>query len=257
MPNENTKTCAQCGTIFVARSRDRKYCSRTCSGLAHQTLLTTTCERCGGPFQVKPSHVAKGRGRFCSKQCAYLSARTLPDATCRTCGKVYRPYGTNMGTVYCSMACRNQYVASLPQDAKEALMAGCRAATRGAKQSDEHRRKIARSRQDNCKLSEDEQAILTAYQQSGLRPVPLYAVDRYNIDFAFPDQRLAVEYDGGNWHNTPKKRAIDERKAALLESLGWTIIRLPRIDKPQNNDAGNERITLDEIIQLTREALAA
>ncbi len=155
------------------------------------------------------------------------------------------------------MECRKRYIAALPEADKEALMAGCRAATRGAKQSDDHRRKIAKTRQERIPLSGDESKIMAAYETAGLHPVPLYALDRYNIDFAFPEQKLAVEYDGGNWHNTPKKRASDERKEAFLRDHGWRLLRFPRIDKPQDNNAGNERITLDEIVQLTRDALAA
>lgn len=257
MPEQNTKTCEVCGAGFVAHHRGGKYCSLRCSGMARRTLVERTCERCGKSFQAKPSHVARGKSRFCSKSCAYQSARTLPDKTCEVCGTTFRPYGSKYPSRFCSVMCRGVHLHSLPRERREAIMAPARAAVRGRKQTDEHRHKIARTKQAICKLSDDEQAILAAYHEAGLRPIPLYAVHRYNIDFAFPDHKLAVEYSGGNWHVTPAKQAADDVKATYLRSEGWTILTFPRLNKPQANNAGNTRIGIEEIVRQTRDALHA
>lgn len=46
------------------------------------------------------------------------------------------------------------------------------------------------------------------------------------VDFAITRARLVIEIDGGI-HNLPEVRLRDERRDQMLESLGWTILRLP------------------------------
>lgn len=257
MPGQITKACAVCGVQFTPQSKAAKYCSRNCFGVTRRTLVMRTCERCGQSFQAKPSHVAQGKGRFCSKSCAYQTARTLPDKTCEVCGATFRPYGAKYASRFCSVACRGVHFRRLPPEQREAIMAPARAAIRGRKQSDSHRRKIARTKQEIGKLSDDERAILDAYHEAGLHPIPLYAIHRYNIDFAFPDQKLAIEYNGGNWHASPKKRESDQIKQEYLRANGWTVLTFPRLDKPQPNTAGNTRIGVAEIVRQTQDALKA
>jgi very-short-patch-repair endonuclease len=60
----------------------------------------------------------------------------------------------------------------------------------------------------------------------GYAPSPGFAVGKYNIDLAYPDIKLAVEIDGGEWHaSSPIKIAQDNNKRSFLESLGWIIVR--------------------------------
>jgi len=63
---------------------------------------------------------------------------------------------------------------------------------------------------------------------SGLpRPIPQYEVrdakDRFvaRLDLAYPQQRVAVEYDGA-WHW--KQRREDDRRRGRARALGWWII---------------------------------
>lgn len=46
----------------------------------------------------------------------------------------------------------------------------------------------------------------------------------YKIDLARPDLNLGVELDG-NSHNSPRARALDEKKDRALAERGWTILR--------------------------------
>jgi very-short-patch-repair endonuclease len=57
-----------------------------------------------------------------------------------------------------------------------------------------------------------------------------YPLGIYNIDFAFPTQKVAVEVDGGNWHASERKRKQDDKKEAFLTSEGWTIYRWSNLD---------------------------
>jgi very-short-patch-repair endonuclease len=63
-----------------------------------------------------------------------------------------------------------------------------------------------------------------------LRPVPEYEFDKHigrkhRFDWAFPDYRIAVEVDGGQWekfggrHNTDK----DREKRNIAASLRWLV----------------------------------
>jgi very-short-patch-repair endonuclease len=94
-------------------------------------------------------------------------------------------------------------------------------------QSQESRRKIARTRRKNWRSvqSSQERDFLNALHEVGLSPECEYPVDRYNIDFAFVSHQLAVELDP-LWHKTGRKAEMDAGKDALLKSRGWTVLRL-------------------------------
>jgi hypothetical protein len=44
------------------------------------------------------------------------------------------------------------------------------------------------------------------------------------IDFAWPDQKVAVFCDGWENHNTPERRASDQAKRDALRAAGWTVL---------------------------------
>jgi hypothetical protein len=46
------------------------------------------------------------------------------------------------------------------------------------------------------------------------------------VDFAWPEQRVAVEYDGLDWHSDPEAMRRDRRRRAALEDLGWVVISI-------------------------------
>lgn len=41
------------------------------------------------------------------------------------------------------------------------------------------------------------------------------------LDFAWPDQRVAVEYDGTDWHSGPDAMKRDRRRQAALWDIDW------------------------------------
>lgn len=49
------------------------------------------------------------------------------------------------------------------------------------------------------------------------------------VDFAITRARLVIEIDGGI-HNLPDVRERDEERDKLLESLGWSVLRIPAED---------------------------
>jgi hypothetical protein len=46
----------------------------------------------------------------------------------------------------------------------------------------------------------------------------------YKVDIANPERMIAVEVDGET-HRNPKQKQRDQKKQALLETLGWTVLR--------------------------------
>ncbi len=46
----------------------------------------------------------------------------------------------------------------------------------------------------------------------------------WRLDFAWPEQRVAVEYDGFDWHSQPEQLRRDRQKRAALHDAGWTLL---------------------------------
>lgn len=57
----------------------------------------------------------------------------------------------------------------------------------------------------------------------GLPFYPQFPVGKYFIDFADPENKIAIEADGKDWHNTERDRIRDQE----LNKLNWKVIRLP------------------------------
>jgi Protein of unknown function (DUF559) len=50
--------------------------------------------------------------------------------------------------------------------------------------------------------------------------------DLRRVDFAWPGHRLAVEYDGLDWHSEPDAMRRDRQRAAALQDVGWLVIAI-------------------------------
>lgn len=65
-------------------------------------------------------------------------------------------------------------------------------------------------------------------------PVPQYVVEvsgkRFRPDFAYPDARLVLEYDGYEAHIDPEQFARDRWRQNLLMLGGWTVLRYTKED---------------------------
>lgn len=67
---------------------------------------------------------------------------------------------------------------------------------------------------------------MSVFNDAGLIYEKEFLADRYFIDFAFLEKKIAVEIDGGQ-HLLPERKAKDDRKDAKLTELGWKIYRVP------------------------------
>nr|WP_239521045.1 DUF559 domain-containing protein [Blastococcus saxobsidens] len=67
------------------------------------------------------------------------------------------------------------------------------------------------------------------------RPVAQHTVrgadDRFvaRVDFAWPDQKVAVEYEG-LWHGRAQQVARDRRRLDELTAAGWTVVFVTAAD---------------------------
>jgi hypothetical protein len=62
-------------------------------------------------------------------------------------------------------------------------------------------------------------------------PVLQYSIVDYSgrtwrVDFAWPDQHVAVEYDGFDYHSDPRDFRRDRQKRAALREVGWTLLSI-------------------------------
>jgi hypothetical protein len=48
----------------------------------------------------------------------------------------------------------------------------------------------------------------------------------WRVDFAWPDHRVALEYDGFDWHSSPAALRRDRQKRAALEDLDWRVMSI-------------------------------
>ncbi|MBI3224733.1 MAG: hypothetical protein HYZ39_06710 [Mycolicibacterium cosmeticum] len=44
------------------------------------------------------------------------------------------------------------------------------------------------------------------------------------FDFAWPDDRVAAEYEGVDWHSGPEEMRRDRRRLAAVQDVGWTVV---------------------------------
>ncbi|WP_347057945.1 DUF559 domain-containing protein [Blastococcus sp. HT6-30] len=83
--------------------------------------------------------------------------------------------------------------------------------------------------------SQPESRLRVLLSLAGMAPVPQFSVRDgrgdfvARVDLAFPDQRVAVEYDGA-WHAAPGQFARDRRRLNRLVAAGWTVIHVTAAD---------------------------
>ena len=81
-----------------------------------------------------------------------------------------------------------------------------------------------------------ESRLLRALRRFGLPdPVPQYEVRHggsfvARVDFAYPDAKVAVEYDSDEYHFGETSRDRDNARRRRLERLGWRVVNVTRGD---------------------------
>jgi hypothetical protein len=57
-----------------------------------------------------------------------------------------------------------------------------------------------------------------------------FGIVRFRLDMAYPDIKLAIEYDGWEFHSSDEAKARDRRRRQVLGQEGWTFVVLTRDD---------------------------
>lgn len=97
------------------------------------------------------------------------------------------------------------------------------------------RARTAVARADGLAGSPQETRLRLAVQRSGLpMPIAQYRVitggrSVARVDFAWPEQKVALEYDG-LWHAAPGQFAQDRRRLNELTAAGWRVIFVTAAD---------------------------
>lgn len=208
-----TRVCKKCGREFGQRRIDKyagTYCSRACSDSAQkvplaQPQIEKTCPHCLKQFLCPAwrPHV-KHCSIKCSKRAAALTRqgknhplwKEKPSMMCEVCGAVRMVYPSRVARF---RACSRRCASILS--------------------------KIAMPR-----VSSLESRMAEAFKGIGLSPIPQFTISYYIVDFAFPDEKLAVECDGSYWHGRPEQKVKDERKDSFLNKRGWRVLRIGEND---------------------------
>jgi very-short-patch-repair endonuclease len=83
--------------------------------------------------------------------------------------------------------------------------------------------------------SQQESRLRVLLALAGLIAQPQYMVRNEDgdvvarVDLAFPDQRLAIEYDGA-WHGDRRQFAKDRQRLNRLVAAGWTVLHVTAAD---------------------------
>lgn len=198
------------------------------------------CPRCGGKRRNGGSRVT-----YCSNACAYAAAdEALRADVERHLGEPLEPWLRRRYIDEQATFRELQIEMGLADNARrlKRWLLGCGIEPRGKSEAvrlqhrrdpsrgerwagwlatDEAQRRTAKSRQANPNPSTLQRAAVALAEELGLRPIVEFAFDRYNIDIALPDQMVAIEINGGNWHTQER----DAPRDGALIAAGWTVHR--------------------------------
>lgn len=110
-----------------------------------------------------------------------------------------------------------------------------------------------------------EEAVAAALRRRGWTVVPQVGVSKFRIDLGIVhpdgpgDYLLGIECDGASYHSAATARDRDKVRAAILESLGWTLLRIWSTDWWIDRERAADRLhgQIEEKLAANRAATAA
>jgi very-short-patch-repair endonuclease len=113
---------------------------------------------------------------------------------------------------------------STPQE-RHRLASAAHDSVRGKSHTEEHRCKIAATRESHgIGISHEERCLATMLADRGLHFIKQKAAGRYNIDIAIDEGSVAVEVFGGYWHARGDHAARHRKRCEYLLSRGWQVV---------------------------------
>lgn len=204
------KICEYCGKEFwKPNNKNRKYCSRQCTGKARKSGEIIKCECCGKKVYKYEVHLKKHKHHFCSLKCANVFQRKNKiEFTCKICGKEFvqsksrRRYNFS----YCSLECRNR-----DPDFKKRLIE-----MNIMQQSLKPNKLELKGREilENIGLKRNEDF----YEQK-------FLFNKFLVDVYLPEFNLIIQWDGIYWHIKPKRKHLDKSQDAYMKKCGLNVLR--------------------------------
>lgn len=272
--------CKECNKPFYAspshlKNGWGKFCSQKCSSTGknnHRFIENdVACKACGKIYHQKPSKVALGRAKvYCSNECR--AAKTRAIATCIACGKKTEMAASRVETYkYCSDHCRHSMTLNKsfnrtcatcekpfytkPSELKRGRCIGtfcsvsCMNGSRG--------KKIL---SDGIAGSYLEKALLLIIKTEKLdigmvREFRFHPIRKWRFDFAWPEQKIAVEVQGGIWlgksgaHTSGKGRTRDIEKSNMAAKMGWRMLQIA----PEHIKNGDALMWIKGILEMVNE----
>lgn len=71
-----------------------------------------------------------------------------------------------------------------------------------------------------------EKKMKEALRRNGLKFEEQYNLDnKFLIDIAIPELKIAIECDGEYWHSLPRNQHVDKQKQIHCDKYGWQLLR--------------------------------
>ncbi len=203
------RQCAWCWRTFQVDSRDdRLCCSKECTHADHGRKVTG--HRRGTKTFLPTCPVCKCEFEtlfedqvYCSRDCVAIARNYQPAVTikCQNCHTLFQVGAAHKDSRYCTRRC----------------------ALQGSPKFQ----------------SRPEQLLGEALELAEVELISQYKVERYHIDHAVPNIKLAIEADGDYWHDYsefPWREEIDQHRDGRLQELGWTILHFSESSINSNLD---------------------
>jgi len=233
------RQCEYCGKKFMTYPKGNqtaRFCSRSCANLGRSPEIARrigdanrkpkverTCLQCGKVFYIRSMGQTSANRKFCSQKC----------------NAIHRFKGTELGREYARRMRQsgNGWEGTKRPDVAERMI------KHNPMTNPETRERARKSKLGQTFLSRGGNGTVTK-QQEQLRQAlglpenvleyPVLTADAttefpslppcYKVDLAIPELKLAIEVDGRT-HKEKRWRYLDQRKTAVLNHLGWTVLR--------------------------------
>ncbi len=238
----------------------RQTCSKKCQIKMKTTAIAVTCDTCGEEFFKKNCTVKDGHGNFCSSSCSAITNNkkhpkrkkltkekgivvcvpsddldSLPERIERKVKRLDAKITDNIivrikkvketNCILCGS--KVVYTGKKSKSCKDCRSTLLRSLALTRVREGNHRGWSSRRKLQPSYPEKYFMDLFTTFtiieDREYIRELPQ---DGFFVDFAFLDQRIAVEIDGKQ-HNYPDREERDKRKDGVLRDKGWVIHRVP------------------------------
>lgn len=215
--------------------------------------MEQTCVHCGKKFQARRVYVERGQYQCCSNKCRKAANRKGVDPklcrrVCKECGQVFTispgEFLAGKERHHCSKACqRKRMFISCGYCGKEIEIL----------HSEKRRRRYcSKTCYHKSRLqSRPEQLISEILKDYGIefeaeRPFGDGEDKRktVHVDFWLSSLGVALEFDGGYWHDEKRNAKAERRKSRFVDAAGGRVVRVRWEDIKDNPERSLLRIIL-------------